>query len=120
MDLVAAAKQCIREVDPAEARSVVQSARILEVCEPEEYAAACLPGAIDIPRGVLAFKIDAHPLFQGCKDDEILVYRQSGGRSALAAETLQTLGYTHRCSLAGGFKAQSEAGLPVTRPASFA
>lgn len=118
MDLVAAAKQQIREVDHAAASGLLASALILDVREPEEYAAGCLPGAVNIPRGVLEFKIDAHPLFQGRRDATILVYCQSGGRSALATETLQKLGYTSPCSLAGGFKAWSEAGLPAEKPSA--
>lgn len=117
MDLVAAAKQHIREVDQTTGCGMLESALILDVREPEEYTAGCLPGAISIPRGVLEFRIDSHPVFQGRKDAQILVYCQSGGRSALAVETLQKLGYTHPCSLAGGYKAWNDAGLPVSKPA---
>lgn len=118
MDLVAAAKQQIREVDQTAGCSLLESALVLDVREPDEFAAGCLPGAVNIPRGVLEFRIDAHPLFHGRKDARILVYCQSGGRSALAAETLQKLGFSHPLSLAGGYKTWSEAGLPVTRPAA--
>ena len=118
MDLVAAAKQHIREVDQTTGCSLLETALVLDVREPEEYTAGCLPGAVNIPRGVLEFRIDSHPLFQGRKDAQILVYCQSGGRSALAADTLQKLGFSHPCSLAGGFKAWSDAGLPVNRPAA--
>nr|WP_289302938.1 rhodanese-like domain-containing protein [Methylophaga sp. UBA3996] len=34
-----------------------------------------------------------------------MVYCKSGGRSALAAQTLQTMGYQHVYSIAGGFDA---------------
>lgn len=118
IQLVAAAKQKIREVDQATGCNLLESALILDVREPAEYSAGCLPGAVNIPRGTLEFRIDTHPMFQGRKDAQILVYCQSGGRSALASETLQTLGYSHPCSLAGGFKAWSEAGLPVEKPRS--
>ena len=118
MELVTAARQHIREVDLTTGCHLLESALILDVREPGEYAAGCLPGAINIPRGILEFKIHSHPAFQGRKDAQILVYCQSGGRSALASETLQLLGYTHPCSLAGGFKAWSDAGLPVDKPIS--
>jgi rhodanese-related sulfurtransferase len=116
MDLVAAAKQQIREVDQTTGCSLLETGLVLDVREPDEYAAGCLPGAVNIPRGVLEFRIDSHPSFLGRKDAQILIYCQSGGRSALAAEALQKLGFSHPCSLAGGFKAWSDAGLPVTRP----
>jgi rhodanese-related sulfurtransferase len=113
MDLVNAAKQHIREITPAEAGSLLDKKKILDVREPAEYAAGRLPGAINIPRGVLEFQIGTHPAFVGDRNAEIIVYCLSGGRSALAVESLQKLGYGQAVSLAGGFKAWSEAGQPV-------
>ncbi|MBS4051864.1 MAG: rhodanese-like domain-containing protein [Methylomonas sp.] len=113
MEMVANAKQQIKEVDTATAMGQLQSSLILDVREPAEYAAGHLPGAINIPRGVLEFKIDATPEFQGKQQESIVVYCQTGGRSALAALALNQLGYTQAVSLAGGFKAWSESGLPL-------
>jgi len=118
MDLVAAAKQQIREVDAAQAMELLDKFLVLDVREPAEYAAGCLPGAINIPRGVLEFKIDGHSQFQGKQDAEILVYCLTGGRSALAVESLQKLGW-HQCvSLAGGFNGWQQAGGEVITPAA--
>lgn len=111
MDLVAAAKQQITEVSVAEGKTLLDTAQVLDVREPAEFAAGKLPNAINIPRGVLEFQIGNHPALQ---DADILVYCLSGGRSALAVETLHRLGYTRAVSLAGGYKAWTEAGLPVT------
>lgn len=116
MELVAEAKKQIRETDVAGARALVGKALVLDVREPGEYGAGCLPGAINIPRGVLEFQIGNHPAFQGKQDAEILVYCLSGGRSALATEALQKLGFTGPVSLAGGFKAWQEAGGAVVAP----
>lgn len=113
MDMVADAKQQISEIDTAAAKEQLQSSLILDVREPSEYAAGHLPGAINIPRGVLEFKIDATPEFQGKRQESIIVYCQTGGRSALAAHALNQLGYTQAVSMAGGFKAWSESGLPL-------
>lgn len=113
MEMVANAKQQIKEVDTATAKDQLQSSLILDVREPAEYAAGHLPGAINIPRGVLEFKIDATPEFQGKRQESIVVYCQTGGRSALAALALNQLGYTQAVSMAGGFKAWSESGLPL-------
>lgn len=115
MDLVAAAKQHIREVSPAEAKALLGNVPVLDVREPGEYAAGCLPGAVNIPRGVLEFQIGNHPAFQD-RDGEMLVYCLSGGRSALAVEALQKLGYGRAVSLAGGFKGWQESGGPVAAP----
>jgi rhodanese-related sulfurtransferase len=43
----------------------------------------------------------------------IVLYCASGGRSALAADTLQLLGYTQVAHLDGGLKAWRDAGRPV-------
>ena len=116
MDLVAAAKQTITEIDATSAHSKLASVPVIDVREPAEYAAGSLPGAANIPRGVLEFRVDGHPAIQGRRDAEIILYCQSGGRSALAAEALDKLGYTRVVSLAGGFKAWTEAGLPTAVP----
>jgi rhodanese-related sulfurtransferase len=113
MDLVAAAKQHIREVSPDEASGLLGRIAILDVREPTEASAGTLPGAINIPRGVLEFQIGQHPDFKDARESEILVYCLSGGRSALAVEALHKLGYTQAVSLAGGYKAWTEAGLPT-------
>lgn len=113
MELVANAKQQINEVDTATVKAQLQSSLILDVREPAEYAAGHLPGAINIPRGVLEFKIDATPEFQGKQQEPVIVYCQTGGRSALATHALNQLGYTQAVSMAGGFKAWSESGLPL-------
>jgi len=118
MDLVAAAKQHIIEVNPEQAKTLIGKALILDVREPAEYALGALPGAVNIPRGVLEFKIDSHPTFQNRRDAEILVYCQTGGRSALATEALQKLGYEKAVSLAGGFKLWQESGQAVEMPSS--
>lgn len=113
MDMVANAKQQIKEIDTTTAQDQLQNSLVLDVREPAEYAAGHLPGAINIPRGVLEFKIDATPEFQGRQQAVIIVYCQTGGRSALAAHALNQLGYTQAVSMAGGFKAWSESGLPL-------
>ena len=118
MDLVAEAKQHIREIDVAQAMQTLENFQVLDVREPAEYAAGCLPRAINIPRGVLEFKIDVHPFFHGKQDAEILVYCLTGGRSALAVEVLQKLGWSHCVSLAGGFNSWQQAGGREISPAA--
>lgn len=112
-DLVAAAKQQISEVDVAAARERLTTNLILDVREPNEFAAGHLPGAVNIPRGVLEFQIGGHPAFQGKQQAPTVVYCQGGGRSALATQVLQQMGYSAVVSMAGGFKAWAESGLPV-------
>lgn len=118
MDLVAEAKKTIREIDVQTAEHSLADSLVLDVREPSEYASGCLPGATNIPRGVLEFKIDGHPDFKDNRLANIVVYCQTGGRSALATEALHKLGYTNAVSLAGGFKAWSELGKPTAAPAA--
>ncbi|MCF7970348.1 MAG: rhodanese-like domain-containing protein [Methylococcaceae bacterium] len=108
MDLVANAKQNISEISVAEAKQVLSEYFILDVREPAEFAAGQLPNAVNIPRGVLEFQINNHPDFAGQHTAKIIVCCQSGGRSALATESLHKLGYTNAISLAGGYKAWAE------------
>ena len=120
-DLVAAARRVIREIAPASLIDAGSSPVLIDVREPHEYAGGHLPGAINLPRGVLEFQVDAHPAMACAtspalaeRSRPILVYCLTGGRSTLAAESLQRLGFTEVESLAGGFAAWRDAGLPVT------
>ena len=70
---------------------------------------------------MLEFQIEAHPAMAcsttealQARDRPLLVYCLTGGRSALAALSLQELGFRHVRSMAGGVKAWSAAGLPLS------
>lgn len=115
MDLVAKAKEKITEISIEEGHNLLGKALILDVREPSEYAQGHLPNAINLPRGLLEFKLNSHPLFEGKQEADILVYCQVGGRSALAAETMLKLGYQKPLSLAGGFKAWTENGNNIAK-----
>lgn len=116
LDLVAAAKKTISTCNVETVKSNLSNHLIIDVREPAEYAAGCLPGAINIPRGVLEFKIGAHPAFQNAQDTTFYVYCLTGGRSALATESLNKLGYTNACSMDGGFTLWKESGLQIDTP----
>jgi rhodanese-related sulfurtransferase len=113
-DLVAAARRRIREISPAEVREPLDRALILDALEPEEFATGRLPGAVNLPRGVLEFRIDSRPAFQNRKETEIVLYCQTGGRSVLASDVLLQLEWGKAVSMAGGFKGWSEGGHPIS------
>ena len=113
MDLVATAKQNITEITTNDAQTALDDYLLLDVREPAEFTAGHLPGAINIPRGVLEFKIGAQPEFSNLTNAAIIVYCQTGGRSALATEALNKLGYSNAVSLAGGYKEWTEKGYAV-------
>ncbi len=113
IDLVALAKQNIVVCDINDAKNALTSSLVLDVREPAEYASSHLPGAFNIPRGLLEFRISTHPDFQDKQDAKIIVYCQSGGRSALATEVLNKMGYNNAVSMEGGFQAWTESGNEV-------
>lgn len=103
MDLVQAAKANITEITISQANALFKAGSIpLDVRELLEYETGHIPNAHHISRGMLEFKIAGHPNFQD-KAASIVVYCKSGGRSALATETLQQLGFTNVQSMLGGF-----------------
>lgn len=105
-ELVASAKQHINEINIGKTRQLLKEGHILvvDVREESEYAAGHIDNALLLPRGVLEFKLGNIPELAD-KSRTVLVYCRTGGRSALAAQTLQSLGYHNVLSMEGGFEA---------------
>lgn len=118
--LVQEAKARITESNAAGVIERLQTASslLLDVREPEEYNAGHLAGAINIPRGMLEFRISADPAMQDLTRP-IIVYCKTSGRAALAALSLESMGFANVVSLAGGYDGWVEAGQPVTKPDSL-
>ena len=119
-DLVTEARARIREVMSADFSTQQGSAIVIDVREPSEFETGHIPGSINIPRGVLEFQVDAHPAVANVSDPAlshkerpIVVVCRTGGRAALAALSLQRLGFADVRSIAGGVMAWGEAGLPL-------
>lgn len=109
MDLINDAKTRIREVTPAQVREMRargESAVYLDVREPNEWNLGHLPGAMHIPRGTLETKVEAVVP----RDRKVVIYCASGNRSALAADTLQQMGYADVASMSGGFTGWAQSG----------
>ena len=103
MDLVQASKAIITEISPQQANKMLSEGTLaLDVREAQEHEAGHIANDHHIPRGILEFKIDQYSEFQN-KQNSIIVYCKSGGRSALAVATLQQFGFSNVYSLAGGF-----------------
>lgn len=115
-DLVIEAKAQIKEVSTAEAQSTLTGYTVIDVREYDEFAAGHLPGAINIPRGVLEFKIGT---VGECadKDKPYLIYCRTSGRAALSTVQLQKIGYGKLVSMAGGFEAWAKEARPTDKPA---
>src|SRR5262245_61339847 len=102
------AKRQIKEVSVQEVRdklNLENGFTLLDVREGDEWEQGHLNEAIFLPRGFLEVKADKT---LPDKNQPIVVYCAGGVRSALAAKTLQDLGYTDVYSMRGGFKDRKE------------
>jgi rhodanese-related sulfurtransferase len=119
--IVAEARKAVPEITAAQAKEELelgQAGLLLDVREPAEWEQGHIPGAVLAPRGMLEWYADsttpyAKPELTTKKDARIIVACASGGRSLLAAQTLQSMGYTDVVSMAGGFKEWSNRAFPV-------
>jgi rhodanese-related sulfurtransferase len=112
--LVADAKKKITEISPQDAatRSKSGEAVIIDVRETDEFDEGHIPGAMHMSRGTIEFDMEGKvPDINAM----IICHCGGGGRSALAAESLQKMGYKNVRSMAGGFKAWKAIGLPTTK-----
>ncbi len=83
---------------------------LIDVRETHEWHKGRLPNANHMSRGVLEPNIER---FIPDPNAEIILYCGGGGRSALAALSLQSMGYTNVTSLAGGFGQWVQEGHPI-------
>ncbi len=113
--LVDDAKNRIEEIDPEEVRLKQKSDEdfvLLDVREQDEWKNARIAGAEYLGRGILERDIEEE---YPDTDKEIVLYCGGGYRSALAADSLQKMGYQNVQSLAGGFRSWTEAGYPTKK-----
>ncbi|GHG68993.1 hypothetical protein GCM10010919_18520 [Alishewanella longhuensis] len=125
--LVADAKAAIQEVSVEQLAGYLQETAeplLIDVREPAEFSQNHIKNAVNYPRGVLEMQLANHPLVaaSGCTPEVALaalaakplyLICRSGARSALAAESLQRMGFSQVYSVAGGMQAWLEAGLTI-------
>lgn len=102
-----------KEVNAASASELRdQGAFILDVREPDEWAAGHIPGATLIPLGQLASRLAEVP-----QDQPIVVVCRSGNRSATGRDILLDAGFAEVTSMGGGMNAWVSRGFEtVTGP----
>lgn len=113
LKLVEQAKRKVKECTVAEAKARLdrpEPVHFLDVREDHEYAKDHAKGARHLGRGILERDIES---LIPDKQAEIILYCGGGYRSALAAESLQQMGYAKVTSMDGGIKAWQEAGYPM-------
>jgi len=110
--IVAEAKTRVREVSVAETLEAVNggNARLIDVREDNEFEAAHARGADHLGKGIIERDIEK---VVPDKDAELILYCGGGYRAALAADSLQKMGYTNVASMAGGWRAWLEANAPT-------
>ena len=119
-DLVSAARGRIEEIDVAALGEETAASDLLlvDVREPDEHRLGRIPGAVPIPRGMIEPAADLqfpmrHPELSQARRRRVVLYCASGGRSALACDVLQEMGFEDVASLAGGFAAWKDAELEI-------
>ena len=114
-DVLRQIKSRIEEVDPAAVREQVSNgAVVVDVREVDEWGAGHIPGAKHVPKSYLESRIEgAAP----DRSQHVILYCESGNRSAWAARTLiEDLGYENVESMTGGFTLWKDRGYEVELP----
>lgn len=119
-EMVAEANESVTTLTGEEAARLWKQQRqvlLVDLREPGELAnSGTIEGALHVPRGLLEFQADPQspthrPEFGDA--ERLVLYCGSGGRSALAAKTLQDMGFDNVAHVAGGFPALRSAGAKV-------
>jgi rhodanese-related sulfurtransferase len=109
-ELCAEAKKNIKECtveDVIDLMNAKEDFELIDVREDNEYNRAHIKGAKHIGRGILERDIHLHIHDHGRK---LILYCGGGYRSALAAESLQKMGYTNVISMDGGWRRWNKLG----------
>ena len=115
-DLLAAAKGAVQEETPDQVQQRLsrdKNVLLLDVREPNEYEQGAIPGAVHVPRGFLELRIED---IERDRERPVVIYCAGGTRSALAAKSLQEMGYATVISMAGGFRDWKDSGKPTETP----
>ncbi|MDR0805641.1 MAG: hypothetical protein LBN41_02700 [Enterobacteriaceae bacterium] len=113
--LCEAARKHVHEVDIHQVKTMMDDGSVplvVDVREESEFAKDHLPNAKHIGRGVLERDIET---IVPDKKTPMILYCGGGYRSALAAESIQKMGYSAVISMDGGYRAWSEAGYPLVK-----
>ena len=118
--LVAATKKQIKTMDMAAFKAAFDkkaAGLIVDVREPGEYADGFVPEAVNVPRGLIEFTIWSHVGFPEKTDmnKQMSLYCRTGGRCALAAKSLQDLGFTNVTAVDMKIEDWMKAGYPVMK-----
>ena len=119
--LVAEAKQQTNSISPADAHDRQQAgdAVLIDIRDIRELQRdGSIDGAFHAPRGMLEFWADPDSPYHKeifATKGELVLFCASSWRSALAAKTLQDMGFNNIRDMDGGFAAWKTASLPISK-----
>jgi rhodanese-related sulfurtransferase len=127
MDFVRAAKSCITEISPDDLKAKLDAKEdflLVDVRESAEFEHGRIPSAHLVPRGIIEAAADTsypkhYPPLSGAREQQVIVYCATSGRSAMAAAVLQMMGFKNVLNLAGGYARWESEGLPLVREAEY-
>jgi rhodanese-related sulfurtransferase len=120
-DLVSECLPHIREEFPWDVEARLQAPDpplILDIREPAEFEAMRIKSSLNVPRGILesaceyGYEETVHELVEA-RSREVVVVCRSGNRSALAAFTMQLMGYDRVLSMKTGLRGWNDYELPL-------
>ena len=120
-DLVEDTLPHIKELFPWDLEDRIQDNKdilLIDITEPREYNRLHIEGALNVPRGILEASSDWNyedtlPELASGRDREVVLICRSGNRSALAAFTLQLMGFENVTSLKTGLRGWNDFELPL-------
>jgi adenylyltransferase/sulfurtransferase len=86
------------ELSPEQLTERLANVLLIDVREPEEFAAGHIDGARHLPLGRIPAELESIP-----RDRDVVLYCAMGGRSGRALEILRGAGFTRAAHLRGGY-----------------
>jgi len=115
LQIVEDAKKRVRETTIDEVKAKMDRGDrfiLIDVREESEFAKDHLPGALHLGKGIIERDIEQRVADTNA---DLVLYCGGGFRSALAADNLQKMGYTHVLSMDGGIRDWRAKGYPLTK-----
>jgi len=102
----------IKELFPWDLDELLQENKdclLIDITEPDEFNRQHIKNSINVPRGILESACDwdytdTLPELAKARDQQVIIICRSGNRSALAAFTMQLMGFTNVASLKTGLR----------------